>query len=90
MSDTVQPSDWLITTHPALSLASSLHTQTILMKVQLWAEKIVDNNTRDDGSDDSGEAGRGVTREDFIQNALQLDIINACLRSSKRDLSFSH
>ena len=54
------------------------------MKVQLWAEKIVDNNTRDD----SGDAG--VTREEFIQNALQLEIINACLKSSKRDLGFSH
>ena len=84
----VQRSDWLITSHPALSLASSLHTQTIPMKVQLWAEKIVDNNTRDDGS--SGASVSGVTKEDFIQNALQLDIINACLRSSKRDLSFSH
>lgn len=51
----------------------------------------MDNNTRDDGSDDRGDrAGAGVTKEDFIQNALQLDIINACLRSSKRDLSFSH
>ena len=86
----VQRSDWLNTTNRALSLAGSLLTQTILMKVQLWAEKIVDNNTRDDGSNDSGEAGPGVTKEDFIQNALQLDIINTCLRSSKRDLSFSH
>ena len=55
------------------------------MKVQLWAEKIVDNGTRDDSSGDAG-----VTREKFIQNALQLEIINACLKSSKRDLGFSH
>ena len=75
---------WQNSRHRALSLACSLHTLTILMKVQLWAEKIVDNNARDD----SGDAG--VTREEFIQNALRLEIINACLKSSKRDLGFSH
>ena len=75
---------WQNSRHRALSLVSSLHTLTILMKVQLWAEKIVDNGTRDDSGD------TGVTREEFIQNALQLEIINACLKSSKRDLGFSH
>ena len=84
----VMSSHWPNTQHKALSLASIVHTLTILMKVQLWAEKIVDNNTRDDSSNDSGDAG--VTKEEFIQNALQLEIINACLKSSKRDLGFSH
>ena len=58
------------------------------MKVELWAGKIVD--TGDDGSTDIGEGGTGVTREHFIQRALQLDIINACLRAPTRELSFSH
>ena len=64
---------------------SSLLTWTILIKVDLWAGKIVDNNTRDDGS-----SVTGVTREDFIHRALQLEIITACLRSHTRDLAFSH
>ena len=63
-------------------------TWTILIKVELWAGKIVDNNTRDDGSTDSSVTG--VTREDFIHRALQLDIITVCLRSPTRDLAFSH
>ena len=69
-------------------MADSLLTWTILIKVELWAGKIVDNNTRDDGS--SGASVSGVTREDFIHRALQLDIITACLRSHTRDLAFSH
>ena len=55
------------------------------MKVELWAGKIVDT-----GDDDIGEEGTSVTREHFIQRALQLDIINACLRAPTRELSFSH
>ena len=70
---------------PRPLIGRSLLTWTILIKVELWAGKIVDNNTRDDGSSVSG-----VTKEDFIQRALQLDIVTVCLRSPTRDLAFSH
>lgn len=77
--------------HQTLSLwlATGPQHSDNLIKVELWTGKILDNKTRDDGGDDRGDTGESVTREDFINKALQLDIIRACLRSSRRDLGFS-